>query len=470
MVTPTPHSGKGLPTRVPRGVAHALLLPLLSLSLLLSIHLPAGVARATPGDTVGLGTRNINLGGAVTADVEDVGANYYNPAGIVRGPGIRLSLSYVSLNSDFQINGQASDVERISGITLGIVAPLRIGNFRFGFGLGVHLPDQRLSRTRSTISARPRWERFDTRPHKVFLSTNIAFRPIDWLLLGVGITFQSPSDLQLAIDGDANFLNVRNTRLRHEFQGDLTSTRYPQVGVQIIASENLSLGASWRGELTLGNKLTAVVDGDVVVGTLRAPLTFRLVTDSVSTFMPQQLTIAVAGRLFGRLRASLDLTWMDWSKHPSLIPTEDITLEIDLSMVPITLDIPEEIGGRRPVPMQMRDTVVPRVGLEYDAFQNDAVLVQARLGYVYEATPFPIQRGSNNFVDSDRHSLSLGAGVRLTDLRPTLPGYLQLDAYFQYAYLPQRFHEKDSLVDPVGDYRAGGQQFGFGVSAEVVFE
>ncbi|MCA9536739.1 MAG: outer membrane protein transport protein [Myxococcales bacterium] len=439
----------------------------LALSLLLGL---SGQAHATPGDTLGIGTRNINLGGAVTADVEDVGGNYYNPAGIVRGPGLRLSLSYVSMNSALEINGNDSNVERMSGITLGIVAPLQIGSFRFGFGLGVHLPDQRLSRTRSTIQSRPRWERYDTRPHKVFLSTNIAFRPIDWLLIGVGITFQSPSDLQLVIDGDADLFRVSSTRLRHQFEGDLTSTRYPQVGTQIIASENLSFGISWRGALNLRNRLAATVDGNVVVGSVRAPLDFSLISDSVSTYMPQQLTLGVAAHPVERLRVSMDLTWMDWSKHPSLIPTEEITLMIDLSQLPVMLDIPEEIGGRSPIPMNMRDTLVPRVGIEFDAFQNDSILVQARLGYVYEGTPFPIQRGATNFVDSDRHTISLGAGVRLSDLRPTLPGYLQLDAYFQYAYLPTRNHQKDSLVDPVGDYRAGGQQFGFGASLEVVFE
>lgn len=427
-------------------------------------------ASATPGDTLGFGTRNINLGGAVTADVEDVGSNYYNPAGIVRGPGLRLSFSYVSMNSLLEINNEDSNVERMSGLTIGIIAPLQIGDFRFGFGLGVHLPDQRLSRTRSTIQTRPRWERYDTRPHKVYLSTNIAFRPIDWLLIGVGITFQSPSDLELLIDGDADLFRVSSTRLRHQFGGDLTSTRYPQAGVQFIASEALSLGISWRGSLTLRNRLSATVEGNVVVGTVRAPLDFSLISNSVSTYMPQQLTLGFASKPVERLRVSMDLTWMDWSKHPSLIPSEAITLEIDLSMLPVMLDIPEEIGGRSPIPMNMRDTLVPRVGVEFDAFQNDSTLVQTRFGYVYEGSPFPIQRGATNFVDSDRHTFSLGAGVRLSDLRPTIPGHLQLDAYFQYAYLPTRNHQKDSLVDPVGDYTAGGQQWGVGASLEVVFE
>jgi long-chain fatty acid transport protein len=340
----------------------------------------------------------------------------------VRGPGLRLSVSYVSVSSLLEINGNDSDVERMSGLTIGIVAPLQIGDFRFGFGLGVHLPDQRLSRTRSTIQTRPRWERYDTRPHKVFLSTNIAFRPIDWLLIGVGITFQSPSDLELLIDGDADLFRVTNTRLRHQFGGDLTSTRYPQAGVQFIASEALSLGISWRGALTLRNRLSATVEGNVVVGTVRAPLDFSLVSNSVSTYMPQQLTLGVSANPVERLRVSMDLTWMDWSKHPSLIPSEQITLEIDLSMLPVMLDIPDEIGGRSPIPMNMRDTLVPRVGVEFDAYQSTSTLVQTRFGYVYEGTPFPIQRGATNFVDSDRHTFSLGAGVRFSTCVPPSPG------------------------------------------------
>ena len=95
--------------------------PIRTLGPLLGVLLTLGFvgrASATPGDTLGFGTRNINLAGAVTADVEDVGGNYYNPAGIVRGPGLRLTLSYVSMNSALEINGRDSNVERMSGITL----------------------------------------------------------------------------------------------------------------------------------------------------------------------------------------------------------------------------------------------------------------------------------------------------------------------------------------------------------------
>ena len=47
-------------------------------------------AAAQPIDTFGMGSRSIAMGGAVTADVEDFTANYYNPAGLARaGAGVR---------------------------------------------------------------------------------------------------------------------------------------------------------------------------------------------------------------------------------------------------------------------------------------------------------------------------------------------------------------------------------------------
>lgn len=430
-----------------------------------------GRASATPGDTLGLGPRNTTLGGAVTADVRDVGSNYYNPAGVTRGDNLRLSISYVSLSSLLDINGNDSNLERISGLTVGIIAPLRIGNLRFGFGLGVHIPDQRLSRTRSTATARPRWELYDTRPHKVFLSTNVAVRLADWLNVGVGVTFQSASDLQLNITGNADIETSTNTRLRHQFLGDLASSQYFQAGFQIVPweDERLSIGFSFRQELELRNLLTAVVAGDATIGgAALAQLNFLLATDSVSTYQPHMLTLGIAARPISGLRASMDLTLMLWSNHPSLIPSETIVLTVP--GLEDVLGLPDEIPGRSPIPLGLSNTVVPRIGIEYDAIDNDSVLLQVRAGYVYERSPFPTQRGTTDFVDSDRHSLTLGLGIQLRDLRPTLPGALQFDLYGLYAHLPTRNHIKDDVANIVGDYTAGGGQWGFGAGIEVVFE
>ena len=439
-------------------------LPLVALALW-----PAPAA-ATPPDTNGFGARSNALAGAVSADVEDASANYYNPAGIVRGEELRLSIGYFSTQNNLSINGTDSSVERISGMNVGIVAPAVFGDFKFGFGLGLHLPDQRLSRTRSSLVDRPRWELYDTRPHKVYLAANLAVQITRWLSFGAGITFQSPTELTLQIRGEANALQPeRRTRLEHQFKGDLNSIRYPQAGVQLRPTDWLSIGINYRGEFEIENTLTALVNGDITGFGDPIPLDFALTSVSVTTFGPQQLNVGFAVHPMDALRIGFDLTWIDWSAHSSLIPSEDIQLAIE---VPdgIPIDVPSRIMGRDPIDPEMRDRFVPRLGVEYVPLSSDAYTLALRTGYFYERTPFPAQRGVTNFVDGTRHSVSLGVGLTLTDLEPTLPGGLRFDVRASFHHLPDRLHRKTSNVDPVGDYIAGGTQWGIGANMEVMFE
>ncbi|MEZ4329132.1 MAG: outer membrane protein transport protein [Polyangiales bacterium] len=425
-------------------------------------------AHATPADLLGFGARNIALGGAVAADVQDGGANYYNPAGLVGSPGLRLSLSYASLSSDLHINDVNSHVERISGLNLGIVAPAAIGSVRLAFGLAVHLPDQRINRTRSSLPSRPFWTLYDSRPHKVYLATNLALQLVPWLNVGVGVTFQSASTMELDIVGDINFLRTSQTRLTHQLQGDLLSSRAFQAGAQVRPLDWLSIGLTWRGALALRDQLTARVEGGLTGLGPAFPVSFELVSRSVGAYIPQQLVVGVAARPIEALRVSLDVSWVDWSKHPSLISTEELLLNVELPPG-IMLDIPSMIGGTTPVPMNLRDIVVPRVGVEWDAHRTDAFVLHTRAGYVFERSPFPAQRGRTNFVDSNRHSLALGVGATFVSPGRRFPGDLNLDAYFLYAQVSERAHEKLSLVDPVGDYTAGGRQYGFGLQVELAF-
>ncbi len=113
---------------------------------------------------------------------------------------------------------------------------------------------------------------------------------------------------------------------------------------------------------------------------------------------------------------------------------------------------------------------MPRIGIEVGVLETSAYQLDARVGYVYENSPFPTQTGTLNFVDNDKHTLTLGIGLKMTELEPTLPGELRLDAHALYSYLPEREHIKDSLVDAVGDYRSQGHLFGAGVTLEVAFE
>jgi hypothetical protein len=45
-----------------------------------------------------------------------------------------------------------------------------------------------------------------------------------------------------------------------------------------------------------------------------------------------------------------------------------------------------------------------------------------------------------------------------------------MDFHFQYSLLPERVMTKQSLVDPTGDYRVGGNIFAGGATLQVGFE
>lgn len=440
----------------------------IALALALALAPMASIAHANPLDTFGFGSREVALGGAVGADVSAASSAYYNPAGLARGSELRIAVGYNRIHSNLQIAGTDSGLDPVAGTNFGIVAPIPLGRTRLAFGIAAHLPDQRISRTRSVLLDHPRWELYDTRPHKIFLSTSVAFQPVSWLRFGGGITFQSPSSLALNLRGTADFFMPAASALEHEFRGNLLSIRYPHAGIQVDPNEHVSFGFTYRGRLRVVTRLTAIVDGDITGFTDPIPVDFSLLNVGVSTFFPQEIVLSAAVRPIESLRIGFDLQWLDWSQHPSLIANDTVALALQLPPG-LSLNLPSEIRGRKPIPMGMHDRWVPRIGVEWRALENDTLAVDVRGGYAYERSPFPPQRGATNFVDNDRHAISLGAGLELRDLQPTMDGMLRFDAHFVYYALPDRLHQKSSPIDPVGDYVSGGNQFGFGLQMEALF-
>ncbi len=451
------------------------------IALALVLFAPA-VAAAQPMDTYGMGSRSVALAGAVTADVEDFSANYYNPAGIVRDGRLHVGVGWFGAAHDLHLNDLNSGVDPVDGIVLGLNVPGNIGDFRFGFGLGVHLNDQRVSRTRTLPRARPRWELYDARPHRAYLATHVAIQPVEWLRIGGGIAFLSYSTNTLRIRGTIDFARPSGSQLEHQLEGQLITIRYPQVGIQIGPFEGLNFGVVYRGEFALDNRLVAEVgtatpgmpdSASIVVGDLAINGYFFLLTQSVNAYVPHQFSFSASYSPIPELRIGFDLTWLLWSLYQSPIGSSRVILAIDQSALPPELqgmiNIPP-IPDLSPVPAQFSDRVVPRLGVEVTPYRTNDVVFQARAGYFYENSPAPEQMGATNLVDTDRHTWSAGVGVDLLGLRPLLPGFLSIDAHFTYSWLPDRAMHKTSPIDPVGDYIAWGHIFAGGLTLEAGFE
>ena len=112
------------------------------------LFVPA-LARANPPDTYGFGSRETAMGNAAAADARGVSANYYNPANLARSRGLELSIGYFRADHSLAMNGQDNGVDPVKGINGGLVVPGNLFTIPFAFGLGVHLPDDRISRVRA---------------------------------------------------------------------------------------------------------------------------------------------------------------------------------------------------------------------------------------------------------------------------------------------------------------------------------
>ncbi|CAN5924237.1 hypothetical protein BH11MYX4_BH11MYX4_29500 [soil metagenome] len=427
------------------------------------------VARTNPPDTYGFGSRETAMGNAVAAETRGVAANYYNPAALARSRGLEVSFGYFRANHYLEMNGRDNGVDPVKGVNAGLVAPGRLFGIPFAFGLGLHLPDDRISRVRALRQEQPRWELYDNRNQRLFLAANLAIQPFSWLQIGGGLSFMSSTRGQLNISGAANVLQPDESQLRHEVDADLTAIRYPQAGIRIILSDDVALAAVYRGEFQLGLDLGAHLAGDIVGLTTAL---YDLETHSVNNFLPQQVVLGGSWKLARNVRGTFDATWVNWSAYVPPVAQLDVLLDIPPPSGgwPATISPPQTPAATRIVPLRMHDRVIPHLGVEWRAYTSRRLEGFLRGGYEISKTPIEPQTGLTNYVDRDRHTLSLGIGATARGLARELPAALSLDLHAAVSKLLEDTTRKASAADFVGDYSARGYIVNLGLTLSVAFD
>ncbi len=425
-------------------------------------------ARANPLDTFGFGSRGTSLGGATSADVRDFSANYYNPAGLARAQGLELSVGYFRADHFLKTNGSDNGVDPVKGLSGGLVAPGKVLGIPFAFGLGLHLPDDRISRVRALRQEQPRWELYDNRNQRLYLAANLAVSPTHWLQVGGGLSFMSSTEGRLDITGQANLFAPTDSALRHEVDANLTAIRYPQLGMRVALSDRVALALVYRGQFSLSLNLRARLAGDISGLTTAY---YSLVESSINAFLPQQVVLGQSWKLSERVSVSADLTWINWSAYVAPVARLDVDLSIPppVGGWPAGITPPSVPAPTRVVPLVMHDRVVPHVGMEVHALNEKRWGVDARLGYEFSKSPIAAQTGPTNYIDRDRHSISVGVGGRISDFTSVLDGDLLLDAHLVWSVLPTATTSKVDPSDFIGDYNAGGHVWNVGATITVRF-
>ncbi|MBK8258936.1 MAG: outer membrane protein transport protein [Polyangiaceae bacterium] len=439
--------------------------------------LQAEQAFAHAPDSYGFGPRGAAMGSAVAADSTDFSANYYNPAGIVGSRNVSLSLAYFGADNQLTMNGKDNNVLDPHGLLGGLVVPGKLFGIPFAFGIATYIPDDGLSRIKALRQETPRWELYNDRASIVFIAANLAVRVFDIVEIGGGVAFLATTRGEFGIRGEAILARPYESKLEHEVNADLTSLRYPQVGARVKVKDLGFVGLVYRGETKLELSIGARLQGTVNAG-LSVPLTYLLESKTFDGFLPQQVALGLTFQKIRNLKVNFDLTWVNWSRYVS--PTAQTSTSLDVVLPPgLGIELPGDTKPTKVIPPQFEDRFVPRVGIEYTfgfgrrkkvyGEEKPAVQIPLRAGYVYEQTPVPDQNGVTNFVDSDRHTFSVGSALVLNQPFSALRGTLHLDAYFQASVLPERRVLKANAADFTSDYVAQGTMLGGGVGVGVDF-
>ncbi|WP_438020952.1 hypothetical protein WMF18_18615 [Sorangium sp. So ce315] len=450
------------------------------LPVALAATLAAGPARAHAPDTYGLGARGAAMGGALVADATDFSAGYYNPAGLAGATGLGLSIGYAYASNHLRANGRDSGVRDVHGISGGLVAPGEVLGVPFAFGLATFLPDDGLSRITAIRQETPRWELYDDRLSVLYLAASVAVRPLPFLEIGGGVAFLASTRGRFSVTGRADALSPYDSALRHEVDADLTSIRTPQLGARVRVGDLGFVGVAYRGEAKLPLSIDARLEGVVDFAGIEVPLLYELESRTVDAFLPRQVVVGASFQRIEGLRVNVDVTWVDWSSYES--PVARTRAHLEAAPPPeLPIDLPDDPRPTPVVPLRFADRLVPRLGVEYvvpvagglraagQRAGRRAVELPLRAGYVYERSPVPPQRGVTNYIDADRHTFSLGAGVVLNRPLEELPGSLRIDAHGQLSVLPEVIVEKDNPADFVGDYRVDGSMVSLGATVTAAF-
>lgn len=411
-------------------------------------------ASANPIDAFGLGARGAAMGGAQTAAANDTAANYYNPALLARLGALHIDLGYRAALPQLAINGRDLGVDSSRGLQVGLATPGQIGGLRVALGTAIFLPDQNVSRVRSLPRSQPRFALYDNRPQRLFFAANLAVAVTDRLMIGGGIAYMSNTEGSVTLAGRLGFPNAADSDLDLDIDVDLVTIRYPQAGIAYELNDWLSLGATYRGEFKLVSDLKIRVEGDIGAANadpLVADGFLDLRSISEDLFQPAQITAGAQIEAGGGWLIAFDVGYHRWSRFTN--PSAQIELDLELGEFNDLVDIAEQ----PPLPdPHYHDILVPRVGIEGPLRTTSGTTLSGRAGYSWEPSPAPEQIGETNFVDNDKHTVSLGLGYTVDHLGSIFLEPVSFDVYAALTWLPGRVHHKISAVDPVGDYRAGG--------------
>jgi long-chain fatty acid transport protein len=414
----------------------------------------AGSAHADVFETFGFGPRGASMAGALTADVDDFTAVFYNPARLVLRKDVNFGFHFSWYRAATSVvqNDLAKDLDctyctppDAVGFATGLIFPLggKAKN-RVAIGLGLYLPSQVLLRVQAPDPDSPFWYHYNSNPERVVIYTGVGIRLTDALTFGVGL--QTLADLigqgaSLRVD-----LFSRQVK-RRQIDSHLATRSGPVAGLHFAPTDNFRLGLTFRYEMELLYQIPASIDLDGI-GTL------AFTVQGVGHFSPHTVVLGAAWDVTPDFTVTADVQWQNWSAAP----TPYLGLTVDLSgdtLKALGLDDALDLGSPEQPPGFV-DTVGGKLGVEYRVSERFAL----RGGAFYRPTPVPRQNApGTNILDATTLGIAGGLGFSFDDPLEVFQHPVHIDLGAQAHFLLPREAKKED-TDTVPSYRYSATVFG----------
>lgn len=427
---------------------------------------------ASPLDVYGFTSRHAAMANTGTAFADDYSGVYYNPAALILAEHPIFGFGFIYSNPSLQteaspeVKGKISPMKNLTGFPIGLALPFSgklKGRVSLGFGL---LLAGDLNRTYFVSGYAPKtnypqYVQVDQRIYRTAINLGIAVKPLRYLSLGLGIHLipNSPGTMYIKMDS-ANYAGSGEppeAYLDWNWEYHLS----PIAGLLLDLPPRWKVGLAFRDEID--TLLDIPVDTVIKISVLEAQLKIPL--QAHMNYTPRQLALGASFQVTPSLNTALDLTWIAWSRFPS--PSGEIKIEevgINGTLLEKDSYIMQEIRKnlpKNPDP-DFHDTLVPALSAEWSLRKD----LRIRGGYSFLPTPVYDQSSrATNFLDSNRHLLTIGMGVSFTDPFGILSRPAGLDFHLQGHIFQNRKTIKSEEDNPgYPGYETGGSILSGGVS------
>ena len=369
--------------------------------------------------------------GAFVAGADDLGALWYNPAGLADAKtSVLADFSWLRFSSEFTRQLRVVDADNtvryvssptVTGSSPIIPFPTLAASYNFGAAKewtiagGSYAPYAALATYPETVANQPSPARYALGSFNgsalILLGGWVAYKPIEQLRLGLGIgalvgffqsnvTFSvSPPDRLVAAPEQPEYDAATSFRVGPIFAptGNLGVTWVPIKELRFGSSLQLPVVVSSHAKFDVRLPNGAIFDGARVAGN-DAHVHFKL---------PPIFRIGVEARPLEELRVELAYVREFWSVHDSIdLTPEGVAIE-GIAGLPKHVPIPSI-----KFPRHFQDSNSVRLGGEY-TFKLWGYPMDLRTGMSFETSAIPRPYLSLLTIDMDKITLAVGGGLHI---------------------------------------------------------